>query len=139
MINRKHGEGTHFTKMSADKSAENTPNAPKFIYPNCLPKPKVWNFDEKRRHWASVVRVFSDSMIQRNWDGLRHNLQEDISEDQLNYQVDFVLFVRNKLVTQLEFWKQQHKLYIHMKIQSRKAIMGFYYLSYFWNPLRKLT
>ena len=34
------------TKMGADKSFENTPNAP-----------KVWDFDEKRLHWASVVRV----------------------------------------------------------------------------------
>ena len=39
--------------MGADKSAENTPNAPKFV----CPSPKVWNFDEKRLHWASVVRV----------------------------------------------------------------------------------
>ena len=30
--------------MGADKSAENTP--------------KVWDFDEKRLHWASVVRGF---------------------------------------------------------------------------------
>ena len=28
------------TKMSADKLFENTPNAPKVICPNCLPKPK---------------------------------------------------------------------------------------------------
>ena len=27
----KHGQGTHSTKMGADKSAENTPNAPKFV------------------------------------------------------------------------------------------------------------
>ena len=32
------------------------PNAPKFIYPNCLPKSKSLGFDEKRFHWASVVR-----------------------------------------------------------------------------------
>ena len=31
---------THCTKMGADKSAENTPIAPKFICPNCLPKLK---------------------------------------------------------------------------------------------------
>ena len=37
--------------MGADKSADNTPNAPKFICP------KVWDFDEKRLHWASVVRA----------------------------------------------------------------------------------
>ena len=32
------------TKMGADKLAENTPNAPKFIGPNCLPKPKSLGF-----------------------------------------------------------------------------------------------
>ena len=37
-------EGTVCTKMGADKSAENTPNAPKFIGPNCLPKPKSLGF-----------------------------------------------------------------------------------------------
>ena len=26
------------------------------------PRPKVWDFDEKRLHWASVVRVFEDVM-----------------------------------------------------------------------------
>jgi hypothetical protein len=39
--------------MGADKSAENTPIAPKFICPSL----KVWGFDEKRLHWASVVRA----------------------------------------------------------------------------------
>jgi hypothetical protein len=34
----KHGQGTHCTKIGADNSAENTSNAPKFIFPNCLPK-----------------------------------------------------------------------------------------------------
>ena len=36
----KHGQGTHCTKMGADSLAENTPNAPEFICPVCLPKPK---------------------------------------------------------------------------------------------------
>jgi hypothetical protein len=44
--------------MGADKLAENTTNDPKFICLNCLPRPKVWGFDEKRLHWASVVRVY---------------------------------------------------------------------------------
>ena len=38
----KHGQGTHSTKMGADKLAENTPNAPKFICP------KLWDFYEKK-------------------------------------------------------------------------------------------
>ena len=41
MINEKHGQGTHRTKMGADKLFENTP---KFICPNCLPKPKSLGF-----------------------------------------------------------------------------------------------
>ena len=42
--------------MSADKSAENTPNALKLSAQIDCPSPKVWDFDEKRLHWASVVR-----------------------------------------------------------------------------------
>ena len=34
MNNGKHGQGTHCTKMGANKSAENTPN--------------VWDFDKKK-------------------------------------------------------------------------------------------
>ena len=33
-------KGLTLPKMGADSSAENTPNAPKFISPICLPKPK---------------------------------------------------------------------------------------------------
>jgi hypothetical protein len=32
LLNGKHGQGTHITKMGADNSAKNTPNAPQ----NCL-------------------------------------------------------------------------------------------------------
>ena len=52
----KYGQGTHSIKMGADGSAKNTPNASKFICPICLPKPKSVGFQEKRLHWASVVR-----------------------------------------------------------------------------------
>ena len=54
------GQGTRCTKMGADKLAQNTPNAPKFICPNCSPSPKVWDFDEKkaslgvRSPWSDV-------------------------------------------------------------------------------------
>ena len=53
MINRKHGQGTHCTKMGADGWAENTPNAPEFICPICLPKPKSSGFQWKKA--SSVV------------------------------------------------------------------------------------
>ena len=42
--NNKHGQGTHSTKMSADKLAEKTSNAPECICPNCLPKPRHLGF-----------------------------------------------------------------------------------------------
>jgi hypothetical protein len=32
----KRGQGTHCTKVGADKLAKNTQNAPKFICPNCF-------------------------------------------------------------------------------------------------------
>ena len=60
MINGKHGQGTHCTKMGADKLAENTPNAQIVCQ-----SPKVWDFDEKRLHWASVVRVYKVLKIVR--------------------------------------------------------------------------
>ena len=56
---KKHGQGTHSTKMGADKLTESTPNAPKFICPNRLPKPKSLVFRWKRLHWASVVRGYN--------------------------------------------------------------------------------
>ena len=46
--------------MSADKSFENTPNAPKYICPNSLPKPKSLGFFMK---WVSVVRAINISKI----------------------------------------------------------------------------
>ena len=38
------GQGTHCTKMGADRLEENTPNARKFI----CPSPKDLDFNEKR-------------------------------------------------------------------------------------------
>jgi len=54
--------------MSADKSAESTPNALKLICPNChLPKlsaqaQKFWIWMKKGLHWASVVRDFANQL-----------------------------------------------------------------------------
>ena len=45
-------QGTHSTKMGADNSAENTPNAPKLSVQIVCPSPKVWDFDEKMLHWG---------------------------------------------------------------------------------------
>ena len=43
--------------MGADKLAENTPNAPEFICPNCLLNPKSSKFRWKKFHWVSIVRA----------------------------------------------------------------------------------
>ena len=43
MKNMDKGLTVH-TKMGADKWAENTPNASKFICQNCLPKPNSLGF-----------------------------------------------------------------------------------------------
>ena len=59
-------------KMGADKSTKSTPNAPEFICPNCLSKPKNWYFDKKGLHWASVVRDLA-TCIPRNINLVRVN------------------------------------------------------------------
>ena len=43
--------------MGFDKLAENTPNAPNIVCPNCLPKPKSLGFSKKMSFWVSVVRA----------------------------------------------------------------------------------
>jgi hypothetical protein len=42
--------------MGADKSTKNTPNAQHLSAQIVCSSPKVLDFDEKRLHWASVVR-----------------------------------------------------------------------------------
>ena len=49
--------------MGADSSALNIPNAPEFIGPICLPKPKSFEFLKKSSLWMSVVRGISKSQI----------------------------------------------------------------------------
>ena len=47
--------------MGSDKSAQNTQIV-------CL-SPKVLDFDEKRLHWASVVRVYKENFLE-SWNPL---------------------------------------------------------------------
>ena len=56
MENMDKGVTVH-TKMGADKSAENTSiQMPQNLSAQIIcPSPKVWDFDEKRLYWASVV------------------------------------------------------------------------------------
>ena len=57
-----------FVKMGADSLAENTPNAPEFICPIYLPKPKSSGFQSKkasfgvRSPWEELI-LFSSSFI----------------------------------------------------------------------------
>ena len=48
------------TKMGADKLAETTQMPQNLSAQIGRPSPKVWDFDEKRLHWASVVRAGED-------------------------------------------------------------------------------
>ena len=45
------------TKMGADKFLENTQMPQNLSAQIVSQSPKVWDFDEKKLHWASVVRV----------------------------------------------------------------------------------
>ena len=51
--------------QNADSLTENTPNAPEFICQFVCPSPKVLDFNEKRLHMATVVRVFHYGVIER--------------------------------------------------------------------------
>ena len=70
MINGKHGQGTHSTK-----TAENIPNAPKCICPNCLSKPKSLGFRWKkaslgvRSPWST--RTYNNTISWVSWDILK--------------------------------------------------------------------
>ena len=98
-----NGKGTHSTKIGAYKMAKNTPNAPKFIGPNCLPKPKSLVFRWKKAfHWASVVRVPVDLKL------LKHSIWEISSNfcgllRTLSKSVYLVKFTKFSLLA-LKFW-----------------------------------
>ena len=53
------GKGLTVTKISADSSAENTPNTPEFICPICMPKPKSSGFkwNKSKSKYISRLRV----------------------------------------------------------------------------------
>ena len=63
MVDGKYGQGTHSTKMVADKSANNTPSAPKLICPNCLPKPKSLGFRWKQASLCVRSPWLEDSLL----------------------------------------------------------------------------
>ena len=50
--------------MGADKSAKKPQMPQNLSAPIAYPSPKVWDFDEKRLHWASVVRGCPFNILQ---------------------------------------------------------------------------
>ena len=49
---------TTYTKMGADSLAKNTPNAPEFIFPICLHKPKNSGFQWKKGFFGRPYSMF---------------------------------------------------------------------------------
>ena len=78
-INGKHRQRTHSTKMVADELAENTPNALNLSAQIFCPYPNVWDFDEKRLHWASLVRVLTDIIFNATGRNLENFVESIIS------------------------------------------------------------
>ena len=96
---------THCTKMGADKSAENTLNAPKFISLKCLPKPKIWDFDEKRLHWVFVVCAFQNQfkICTSKVGRLNYRLVLSCFQFDCNKQLGIVMFLQTlKCVSSLD-------------------------------------
>ena len=89
-MKRMHGQKTHSTKMGAKKSTENTSNAPNFI----CPSPKVWDFDEKRLHWASVVRARMS---------LSHRKARELHKSDTKNMTHNVLYIASKSLEDIYF------------------------------------
>ena len=49
--------------MIAAKSAQNTQNNQNLSAQTLCPRPKIWDFNEKRLYWASVVRGLKEYPI----------------------------------------------------------------------------
>ena len=47
---------SHYTKIGTNSIAKNIPSTQEFICPMCLPNPKGLDSNEKRLHWAFIVR-----------------------------------------------------------------------------------
>ena len=65
MISQKHGQGTHCMYLAIWLLINwpKIPQMPQNLSAQIVwPSPKVWNFNEKRLHWASVVLGYDDVM-----------------------------------------------------------------------------
>jgi hypothetical protein len=88
LINEKQGQGTHSTKMGADKLAENIPNAPKLICPICLTR--FW-ISIKKASLVSVVRAHKDT---HPFFYVRCSLKQTSKQKNRNIQFKTLIFQR---------------------------------------------
>ena len=57
---KKHGQGTHSTKMGADILAKKTQMPQNLSVQFVCPRSKVLDFNKKMLHWAFVVRGWNE-------------------------------------------------------------------------------
>ena len=92
-------------------------NAPKFI----CPSPKVWDFDEKRLHWASIVRAVYHLLVQKTLPRnhlnylIRKYIQPRHDIPQGQYKLSTYLF--SLRISQCLLQKP-FTIYIHILVQS---------------------
>jgi hypothetical protein len=122
LINGKHGQGTHSTKMGADKLTENTPNAPKFICPNCLFKPKSLGFRWKTASldvcspWTTLwknhyYKKSSAHGEKKKWTFLTHTLKLCTASARINkYYISLAHTIRSHGMNVLKYEKELRKL-----------------------------
>ena len=114
-----NGEGTHSTKMGADKSVKNTPNSLKCICPNWLPKPKSLGFWWKK---ASLgVRGPCPKARAVDINGGYHNEskmkwgKEWINKNIVKLQAYFLNIYKDQSTVSVTFWQRGEK--------SRKSLI----------------
>ena len=102
--------------MGADKSAENTPNAPKFICPLHFAQTKRRDFNEKRVHWASVVRAhreeYKDIKDQKVWATDFENSKTELGINHGNMNTSWIMFsIYFKRKRKTNFFSMEGKKY----------------------------
>ena len=96
------------TKMDA----ENTPNTPEFVCPN----PKVLDFNEKRLHWASVVRdinSFVNKFLLLQW----------VNSKSSCYSFSFETWENKCLKLLCKLHSQFHRTYSKIKLFSCTVVI----------------
>ena len=94
--------------MGAESLTENTPHAPKFICPICLPKPKSSGFQWKKLRLASLVRAY------------------------INRDVTIMFYVVFRIWAQLFLLQIQQKDKVHIFWEGRKILQNLH-LTFDWH------